>query len=339
MATTMRAWRYTSAAGGLEKHLKLETVPKPTDASLTAGQLLIRTLAVSLNPADYKLPEMPLVGSQIKSVNTSPCMDFSGVVAAVHPSTKGFSVGQKVSGRMEPLKSPKITGALSEFIVASTKDVTLLPEGVSPIDAAGLPTTGLTAYQSLVPYIKESQHLFVNGGSGGVGNMAIQIGKLLGAHVTVSCSAKNVSFCKELGADEVLDYTSSPVLEQLKAKGPIFDLTIDLVGSESSLFKNAGLYMKPYALYILVAAGGMNTLGFATSWATPRFLGGSMATLKPVFAQHNMEDLGKLVAWVQEGKLRVVVDSEFGWEDAVKAFQKSKSGRAVGKVIIKVANE
>jgi len=265
-------------------------------------------------------------------------MDFSGIVVAIHSSTAGFKVGQRVAGRIEPMKSPKITGALSEFIVASSKDVAPLIEGVSAIDAAGLATTGLSAYQSLVPNVKEGQHIFVNGGSGGVGNMAIQIGKILGAHVTVSCSGKNATFCKELGADDVLDYTSSPLLEQLKAKGP-FDLSIDLVGSDSALFKNAGSYMKPLGLYVLIATGGLSTLGFASSWATPRFLGGSMATLKVLFAQQNMEELEKMIRWIGEGKLKVVVDSEFSFEDAVKAFEKSRSGRAVGKIVVKVANE
>merc|ERR1719238_545022 len=102
-----------------------------------------------------------------------------------------------------------------------------MPDGMQVDDMAGVGCTGLTMYQSIKPYVKEGDKIFINGGSGGTGIFGIQIAKALGCHVTTSCSGANVELCKGLGADEVLDYKSVDVVTALKEKGQVFSLVVD----------------------------------------------------------------------------------------------------------------
>ncbi|KAK2938618.1 hypothetical protein FoTM2_001836 [Fusarium oxysporum f. sp. vasinfectum] len=126
----------------------------------------------------------------------TPGMDFGGRVVAIGPDILHIKTGDRVIGRMNPLNS---AGSLSEYVVAAYDDIAVLPETV-PLDQAGVAATAaLTAYQSIVPFVKKGDKVFINGGSGGTGTFGIQIAKALGCHVTVSCSTAKVSLCRDLG--------------------------------------------------------------------------------------------------------------------------------------------
>ena len=110
-------------------------------------------------------------------------------------------------------------GALAGYAAAKKDAVAVLPEGVDPIWGATAGVAGLTAHQSIVPYVKDGSNVFINGGSGGTGIFGIQVAKAKGCYVTTSCSTPNVDLCKSLGADEVIDYKKQSVLDALKASG------------------------------------------------------------------------------------------------------------------------
>jgi NADPH:quinone reductase-like Zn-dependent oxidoreductase len=139
-------------------------------------------------------------------------------------SIEDLKSGQLVFGRLD---SPRRFGTLGGYIIPPRAGTVPLPDGVEVDDAACIGTAGLAAYQSIVPYVKKGDGVFINGGSGGTGVFGIQIAKAKDCYVVTACSTANVELCKRLGADEVIDYKKSGVVEILKKSGRKFDLVVD----------------------------------------------------------------------------------------------------------------
>jgi NADPH:quinone reductase-like Zn-dependent oxidoreductase len=184
--TTMRAWQWSSCTDGLENALQLaDAVPIPTVRHpLGLGECLIQVHAAALNPVDYKLAELPVVGRVAIRKPATPGLDFSGRVVEVGPDCH-VCIGQMVFGKLEPKQQ---FGTLGEYIVGSKTGTVPLPDGVSAEHAATLGVCGLVTYQCLAPNVKPKDKIFINGGSGGTGSFAVQIAKALGCHVTTTCS-------------------------------------------------------------------------------------------------------------------------------------------------------
>ena len=176
----MKAWVFTDTTGGIEKNLRSRNdVPLPPSAtSLKTDEVLVKTLATSLNPVDYKIAEMAVVGRLVITRPASPGLDFSGRVVALGPDSGKFKhplePGMMVIGR---LAMPTQYGPLGEYLICPRGGAVAAPSGMSAEDAASIGTAGLTAMQSLQPYVKEGSNVFINGGSGGVGLFGIQIAK------------------------------------------------------------------------------------------------------------------------------------------------------------------
>lgn len=327
-----RAWQFNSTSGSIEKNLKINAeIPmvKPK-----RDQHLVKVIAASLNPVDYKVAELPLASLFLKKPAT-PLMDFAGQI--VQPADASpLQPGQIVFGACG---DGIAGGALAEYATALPKAVAPVPHGVSPVHAASVCVAGLSAYQTIVPYVKEGSNVFINGGSGGTGVYGIQIAKAKGCHVTTTCSTPNVELCKSLGADEVIDYKKNDVLQSLKASGKHFDHVVDNVGADLSLYWKCHEYTRPGAIF--VAVGAQMTLKFlveavaARVW--PAFLGGGRRKLQGFFAEPRSEQLTQIATWMQEGKVKAVIDQQFKFEDAPKAFSKLKTGRAKGKIVVEVA--
>jgi len=212
---------------------------------------------------------------------------------------------------------------------------------VSPEDGAAIGIVGLTEIQSLKPNVQFGDKVFINGGSGGTGAYGIQIAKALGCHVTTSCSTPKIDFCKSLGADEVIDYTSTDVAKALAAGGPQFKLVVDNVGTPLDLYTKSDAFITPGGKFVQIGAGLSlsGTMAIAGNMLKPAFLGGGKAKYQLLMAQKSKSDLQVLAGWMKEGKVKGVLDTVFEWEDAPKAFEKLKSGRAKGKIVIKVPVE
>ncbi|RMZ82053.1 hypothetical protein DV737_g2162, partial [Chaetothyriales sp. CBS 132003] len=214
----VRMWRDELKAGGIEKNLKLDvnTPLLKAASSLGKNQVLVRVSSAALNPADYKFPENPIVSMLLIAKPGTPGLDFAGTVIASGANCTGFQTGQQVFGTLD--LPPQQCGTLGEYVVAPRRGIAHLPEGVTEDDASGLGIAGLTAYQSIVPHVKKGDNVFINGGSGGTGTFAIQIAKAKECFVATTCSAGNVQFCKDLGADLVIDYKMSDVVLQQLAE-------------------------------------------------------------------------------------------------------------------------
>ena len=335
ITSTMRSWQYLSTKGGLEKNLALNVVPVPQPE---ANQHLVRILAAAINPADYRLSEFQLLHQLIFPKPASPGNDFAGYI--VKPALGSvLKPGQLVFGSAGT--NFMYGGAMSEYGVANNKVVTPIPVGLSTTDAAAITLAGLTAYQSIIPHSKPGSHVFLNGGSGGVGTFGIQIAKAEGRHITVTCSTTNIELCKSLGADKAIDYKTQNVLQTLKASPQKYDLVVDYVGSDQNLYWKSHEYTNPGAKFITVAVSHhLSFMQFlATAHLLPSFLGGAKRQHLIVFGNGKAEDLKQLAEWMAEGKIKSVIDSKYKFEDLKQAYERAKTGRAKGKIIINVAPE
>ncbi|KAB8251737.1 hypothetical protein BDV35DRAFT_295287 [Aspergillus flavus] len=333
----MKAWLYSSTKGGLEKNLVFSPDAR-TPGSPQGDQLLIRVISTSINPADYKAPAMSTVCGKVLIATTpaSPGMDFCGRVIAVgsDPAARQFTPGQLVLGC---LGMPRQFGTLGEFILASANNTAPLPLGVDPDAAATIGVAGRSSYQSIVPYISTpGSRVFINGGSGGCGVYGIQIAKLLGCHVTVTCSTRNVQFCRDLGADEVIDYTAQDVLEVLKSQGQVFDHVVDHIGSPEGLYQECHSFLKPGKVFVQVGASSMLT--FAHRLIRPSLLGGGKRKYVALLMKSHNDEFVQIANWIREGKIRVEFDAVYEFEDTVRAFERLRSGRTRGKIVIHVTS-
>ncbi|OLN81919.1 Zinc-type alcohol dehydrogenase-like protein C16A3.02c 3 [Colletotrichum chlorophyti] len=337
----MRAWLYDAVSGGLETHLRL-VADAPSPPPLGPNDLLIKIHAMSPNPADYKFPEgLGLLWRLAVSLPATPGSDFSGTIAGLGDIIKDvgeFTVGQPVYGCM-PLSARH--GSLGEYVIATRDGCAPLPSPAGALtleSAACLGVAALTAYQAISPHVGPGDRVFINGGSGGVGTFAIQIALALGCRVVASCSGRNIELCRSLGAEEVLDYTEVDISKALKAKGPVFKLALDNVGLEPpDLFKAADEYLMPAGRFVQVGAGltRQHVVSMAGRALRPAVLGGGRRKWQFMALQSSHADLVRLGKWAAEGKIRVVVEETYRFEDAPKAYKKMRTGRTRGCLVVK----
>ncbi|KUI55503.1 hypothetical protein VP1G_02907 [Cytospora mali] len=344
---TTQAWIYNSASAGLDKSLQLHTdTAPPPKALLGRESVLVRVSYMSLNPADYKLAELGLLSRALITPPASPGMDYSGTVVSVGSNVTAYKPGQSVFGRIEPTKF----GTLAEYIIVKNGEgLAPAPEGFEEKmdQLACVGTCGLTALQSIQPYVPgpgsvKGEKIFINGGSGGTGTFGIQIAKALGLHVTVSCSGANAELCRSLGADDVIDYKTENISEVLKSKGKVFTLVVDNVGytpaGQQDLYTAADEYLTEDGHFIQVGGGAsaQQIKSAVTRSLMPAFLGGGRRNFKMIMTKQSHESLAKIGDWIKKGKVKPVIDEEFAFENAPAAYEKLKTGRARGKIVVKV---
>ncbi|CAG5188108.1 uncharacterized protein ALTATR162_LOCUS11873 [Alternaria atra] len=328
----MRGWQFNSASGPMEKNLSIPSSGLPIPA-IKKDEVLIESHATALNPIDYKILELGLITRMVFS-GLTPGLEIYGRVVKVGSNVAGFQEGDIVYGGLTPGAKH---GALAEYVPVPHNLLTKVPQGLKGDDMAAIASTGMTVYAGLEPYAKPGNKVFINGGSGGTGVAAIQIAKILGYHVTVSCSTKNIELVKSLGADKVIDYTTGPIIQQLKDTGTMFDLVLDNVGAPANLYRVSSAFLRPEGKFIQVGIG-MN-LGAAV-----QFFGNKLTSLlnwgkrEYIFVDGNPRTavFEQLAAWMEQGKLRAIVDSTWEFSEVPKAYEKLKTGRVKGKVVVHV---
>eukprot|EP00026_Physarum_polycephalum_P012153 Phypoly_transcript_12430.p1 GENE.Phypoly_transcript_12430~~Phypoly_transcript_12430.p1 ORF type:complete len:348 (+),score=54.56 Phypoly_transcript_12430:64-1107(+) len=341
--TMMLAWQYHHHGKPSEVLKKEErVVPTPT-----ASQILIKVKCAALNPVGNKsMQHFPSI--MVKK----PCvaeMDVSGIVAGVGTGVSSFKIGDEVYGIIPgELQFKTSNGALSQYTVVEEHNLTHKPNNISWQEAAAIPLTALTAYEALVDFGEINtgpKRVFVNGGSGGVGTIGISMAKAFGAHVVASCSDKNIEFVKQRGADEVIDYNAEDLPTQLKHKynAEKFDIIFDTVGSKH-LFHHCESYLQETGIFIQVGApmGGFGDImkmgaSVATNALLPGFLGGVRRKYKFFMMKPTKQHLEAVNQFVTEGKLRPAIDSEYSFDDVLKAYERIMSNRARGKVVVNIS--
>lgn len=215
----------------LEKYgsaLRPTEMPVPTPAP---HEVLVRMLAAGLNHADERLRSGEF--KLLFPINLPKVMggEFAGIVVETGAAVTDITVGEKVYGYV----GLSAAGTLSEFVSVDARDVARAPQSLSLSEAAGLPVAALTAWQALVDmgHTAEGNTVLVHGGTGGVGSVAIQLAKHLGATVATTVSTKNIDAARELGADIVIDYTRDDLVQRLG--GTSLDLVLDTQGGTTLL--------------------------------------------------------------------------------------------------------
>jgi NADPH:quinone reductase-like Zn-dependent oxidoreductase len=330
----MKAWLYSSTSGGLENNLELNPTARAPPAP-QGSQVLIQVLSASLNPADYKVPELGLPARLYIGTPASPGMDICGRVVTTGPLARHFREGQLVFGSAA---TPIKFGSLAEYTLVTADQIAAVPEGVDVDSAAGVGIAGQTAFQSLEGYVRAGDKVLINGASGGCGTFEIQIAKQMGCRVTAICSTRNMELCLRLGADEVIDYTAEKdLVGMLAAKGTVFDHILDHIGTPAEMYYQCHRFLKEDGVFVQVGASSMTTQAGRLAW--PAFLGGGRRRYVVLMYKPVQRQLVQLGEWLQEGVVKVQVDSRYEFEEVVKAFEKLRSGRARGKIVVHVGKD
>ena len=326
------------ARGSIEKSIQLNTsAPVPTPGK---DQHLVKITATALNPVDYKPAEgIPFILRVLVARHATPVIDFSGRI--VRPAAgSSLKEGDLVFGCCGT--NPVAGSALREYSVSGAHITAKVPEkNVDMLEAATVGVAGLTAYQSIVPNVKSGDRVFINGGSGGVGCFGIQFAKAVGCHVTTTCSTRNVEFVRELGADEVVDYKNEKDVVAALKRLENFDHVVDNVGADFDLVWRSHEFLKEGKEMVVVGGGpsSRTLVDNVKRKLLPGFLGGLKRKVVGFWPEQKREDLEKIATLMNEGKVRAVIDEKFGFEEALKAIEKLKTGRARGKIVIEVAKE
>ncbi|THW00111.1 NAD(P)-binding protein [Aureobasidium pullulans] len=343
MAQRMRAVQYTSVQGGLEKNLRYTEdalAPQHDEQMQRGDHVMVEVISASINPLDWKMPETPVLGKALTYSFTSsasiPGMDYCGRIKSTGSTIDSLAIGEMVYGR---LTRPTSSGTLAQYVNIDPGTCIPLPQGVKPDHAATLGIAGETAYRSIVPNVQSGDRVFINGGSSGTGTYGIQIAKLLGCHVTVSCSTAGMELCKELGADQAFDYTKTDVIAELIESGKSgepFDLVVDDVGVPADLYNESHLYLKPEGKFISI--GSKNDIRSLAARTLPTFMGGGRRKSEQVHVLlgSHRDDLVQLGRWMADGKIKAVIDSTYPLADAAEAYGKLKGGHVHGKIVIRV---
>ncbi|CAI8764073.1 NAD(P)-dependent alcohol dehydrogenase [Methylocaldum szegediense] len=311
----MKAMQYTGY--GDPSKIREADVPIPKPAP---DQLLVKVAASSVNPIDWKLRNGSLRFLVPVRFPSIPGMDLAGEVVEIGTKVTRYRPGDRV---MASLTSRRF-GTAAEFAVVDERLAAPVPKMMNDHEAAALPLAGQTALQALrdLGRVKEGDTVLIVGASGGVGHYAVQIAKVFGAKVFAVCSGVNAPWVRELGADEIIDYTQTSEFGSPAS----FDVIFDTVVSEP-FGRYQGL-LKPDGIYVST----LPTLGLMARSVLLRLL--SKQRIKTIMFKSNGEDLAFLSKLAEERRLRSVIDSVFPLSQLDLAHRRSQSGHARGKIVI-----
>lgn len=294
--------------------IAIEEIDKPQAAE---GQVLVEVHAASINPFDTMVRE-----GHVQSVQPPLTLggDIAGVVAEVGASVSGFAVGQKVYGQANVVAGN--SGAFAEFAATKASQIAEMPTSTDFVQAAAMPLVGVSALQVITQHmnVQAGQKVLIHGGAGGIGTIAIQIAKHLGATVTATATGEGMTYVKDLGADEVVDYTNQAFDE---AEG-VYDAVFDTVGGET--------YQRSFKT---LKQGGV----IVSMLMQPDEALMQQYNVRAIARQTRVttEDLSTLAQLVDQKVVTPHVDATYPLADVAEAFTARESGKVKGKVVLTIA--
>jgi NADPH:quinone reductase-like Zn-dependent oxidoreductase len=323
--------------GGPEQ-LAFADVSKPAPKP---DEILVQVRAAGLNPVDYKIRSgkmKPLLRLQLPATLGS---DLAGVVVEVGSRVTRFKPGDAVFATIDELHM----GALAEFAVVAEKAAALKPAHLDFVQAASIPMVALTAWQALTERARlaPGQKVFIPAGAGGIGTIAIQLAKRLGATVATTTSAGNVDLVRSLGADEVIHYQQQNFADVLRD----YDVVLDTLGGDSlarsfQILKRGGVVVSivgpPDAAF--GRERGMNALMVFALWllsyATHRRAKARGVEYSFLLMNPDGSQLAEMAGLLEAGSIRPVIDKVFPFDQAKEALAYLETGRAKGKVVVQM---
>lgn len=320
-----------------ENTLHLVDLPQPV---IKENEVLVEIHAASVNQLDNKIStgefklllpyKFPLILGH----------DVAGIVTKVGSKVSRFKVGDEVFARPADFR----IGTFAEYIAVNENDVALKPKNITMEQAASFPLVALTVWQAFVEKakLKKGQKVFIQAGSGGVGTIAIQLAKHLGATVATTTSADNFDLVKSLGADIVIDYKTQDFETILKdydlvlnsQDGKTLEKSLKILKSAGKVISISGppdaAFAKEIGLSWL-----MKTVFFFLSRKVKKQAKKLNVNYSFLFMQANGKQLSEISSLIEAGVIRPVIDKVFPFEQTNEAMSYVASGRAKGKVIVK----
>ncbi|MED1286616.1 NADP-dependent oxidoreductase [Bacillus mycoides] len=318
--------------------MRMTEMPTP---EINQYEVLAEIHAASINPIDFKIHDgkvklllkykMPLILGN----------DFSGVIVKVGTKVTQFKVGDEIYAR--PRKD-KI-GTFAEYIAIHEDDIALKPKNLTFEEAASIPLVGLTSYQALhdIMQLQKGQKILIHAGSGGVGTFAIQLAKIMGATVATTASEAGENLVKSLGADEIINYKNEKFEDILKNYDAVFDTlggttlekSFDIIKSEGNIVSISGMPNARFGKEF--GSGFFKTLLFSLASKKLTALEKKHnAQYSFLFMKPSGDQLRIIAKYIESGQIKPIIDRIFPFEDTQKAMEYSESGRAKGKIIVKI---
>lgn len=308
----MKAVRIHSFGNADVMHLEDIEMPRPG-----RGEVLIRIVAASVNPVDYKMRSGAFQPQNLTMPLTLG-RDVSGVVEVVGRGVTEVDVGDEVFALLD-----RDHGGYAEYVAVRSDSVALKPASLDHIHAAAVPLAAITAWQGLFDHgmLRRGERVLIHGAAGGVGHFAVQFAKIRGAYVIAVARAEDHALLTELGADEVIDYQH----ERFEDRAHEVDLVLDLVAGDTQ----------------------------KRSWQTLKSGGRMVSTLKPpekkdahgkaavgenFMAQPNRAELREIARLIDAGRVRVVVQRTMPLQDVRHAHEVLEKEHIQGKVVLEVAS-
>lgn len=311
-------------------NIRIKDVSSPI---VSAGQLRVRVKAASIGFVDG-LKVQGLYQTK-DPLPFTPGMEFAGIVDEVADDVQGFRLGTPVMGVAR-------SGALAEYIAVPAATVQIMPDGITPEIGASFRANYLTALYALSERaaIRADECLLVLGAAGGVGTAAVQIGKLLGAHVIAAASTEEKrTFAVQCGADATIDYTRPDWRDVLKGltNGRGADVIFDPVGGDVSVQAFRSIAWNGRHLVVGFAGGSIPSLPFNLPLLKGgALLGVDLAQLAPREPEVHKRLTSQLVAWLEERKLMPAVGKVFEFENFRDAFKTMQNRSALGKMVVRI---
>jgi len=319
---------------GKNEKLHLSEVAKPV---INDNEVLVEIHAASVNQIDAKIKSGEFKMVMPYKPPFTVGHDVAGVVTQAGAKVSKFKIGDEVFASCK--------GTFAEFIAINENELALKPKNISMEEAASIPLVGLTAWQVLVEKgnLKKGQKVFIQAGSGGVGTIAIQLAKHLGAYTATTASAANKELVKSLGADLIIDYKTQDFETILK------DYDLVLNSQDSKTLEKSLKVLKPGGKAISIS--GPPDVDYADESGLNWLLKNVMRLLSFkikqsakklqvhysfLFMKPNGKQLGEITALIEAGIIRPVIDKVFPFAETNEAMSYVEAGRAKGKVVVKV---
>ena len=307
----MKAMRIHAFGGPEVLELEQQPMPEPGE-----GEVLVRVLAASVNPVDYKIRSggYPAVGEDKLPMTLG--RDVAGVVDRCGPGVTSLEVGHAVYAMLPPDR-----GGYAEFVAINAGDCARQPERLDAVQAAAVPLAGLTAWQGLFDHggLQAGQTVLIHGASGGVGHFAVQFARARGATVLATARADDRDFLIGLGATEVIDYHAQRFEDQV---APV-DVVFDLVAGDTQ--ERSWQVLKEGGALISTLKEPSKEKAAAKRARTAHYM-----------AHPDGGQLEKIADLVQGGQVTPVIDSTFPLEGAAQAQRRLESEHVRGKIVLDV---
>lgn len=320
MKQTMKAALIHSFEGIEKVAIEEISIPTPKD-----NEVQIAIKYAGFNPVDWKIAEGFLKTQMEYQLPIILGWDAAGEVSKIGKDVKNFKLGDPVFAycRKEIIRD----GSFAEYICLPAQNVVRKPAKLTFAEAAAIPLSGLTAWQSLydTAQLKSKDEVLIHAGAGGVGSLAIQMAKITGAHVITTSSQANFDYVKLLGADEVIDYTKENFVEFIQKKHPKgVDVIYDTVGGDT--LKESYQVAKEGGRLVTIA--GIVDQALASKQRL-------MAEF--VFVRPDGKELSKIATLIDEKKLSPPRIQEIPFEEVLHGLRKSREGHTQGKLVLKIS--